>query len=100
MSSRGLPMQTMAPPMQRHTQLLRQLLLDAQYDVDPVVVAEAILTRATLRRAVLGTAFRNDIRGPQVRSFRPTRQARSFRPCPAKRPLPVVGDEQWSQARR
>jgi hypothetical protein len=70
--------------MQRQIQLLRQLLLDSQYAVDPATVAEAILVRARTRRAVIGTAFRNDLRGHQVRSFRPSRQARSFRPCNAK----------------
>jgi len=70
--------------MQRQIQLLRQLVLDSQYAVDPASVADAILTRAATRRAVLGTAFRNDPRAPQVRSFRPSRQARSFRPCNAK----------------
>lgn len=72
--------------MQRQIQLLRQLLLDSQYAVDPAAVADAILARATTRRTVIGTAFRNDPRGSQVRSFRPTRQARSFRPCTAKGP--------------
>ncbi|HTD58412.1 MAG TPA: hypothetical protein VK672_05910 [Solirubrobacteraceae bacterium] len=56
---------------------------DSQYAVDPAIVAEAILARAMARRAVMGTTFRNDVRDepPQVRSFRPSRQARSFRPC-------------------
>jgi hypothetical protein len=71
-------------PMQRQIQLLRQLVLDSQYAVDPEAVADAVLARATARRLVRGIAFRNDPRGPQVRSFRPTRQARSFRPCNAK----------------
>lgn len=78
--------------MQRQIQLLRQLLLDSQYAIDASAVADAILARAAARRAVLGTTFRNDLRslrdvgGPQVRSFRPTRHARSFRPCNAKQP--------------
>lgn len=72
--------------MQRQIQLLRQLVLDSQYAVDPASVADAILTRAAMRRAVLGAGFRNDPRGADapVRSFRPSRQARSFRPCNAK----------------
>ncbi len=70
--------------MQRQIQLLRQLLLDSQYAVDPEAVADAILARAVTRRTVRGIAFRNDTRGPQVRSFRPTRHARSFKPCTAK----------------
>lgn len=75
--------------MQRQIQLLRQLISDAQYAVDPAAVAEAILMRSTARRGVSGMAFRNDIRAAPVRSFRPSRQARSFRPCNAK----LSGDE-------
>jgi hypothetical protein len=67
----------------RQIQLLKELVSDAQYAVDERAVADAIVARALARRAVMGTTFRNDLRGPapQVRSFRPTRQARSFRPC-------------------
>lgn len=72
--------------MQRQVQLLRQLILDSQYAVDAGAVADAILARATARRTVVGIAFRNDVRGPEVRSFRPTRHARSFRPCISRRP--------------
>jgi hypothetical protein len=64
--------------MQR-AQLLRQLVLDSQYVLDEQVLAEAIVARATTRCLVPGAAFRNDLRGPQVRSFRPSRHARSFR---------------------
>jgi hypothetical protein len=70
--------------MQRSIQLLRQLVLDSKYEIDDVAVAEAILARALTRRAVMGATFRNDLRGPQVRSFRPSNHARSFRPCNAK----------------
>lgn len=70
--------------MQRQIQLLRQLVLDSQYAIDAAVVADAIVARAMTRRGVMGAAFRNDVRRPQVRSFRPSRQARSFRPCNAK----------------
>jgi hypothetical protein len=72
--------------MQRQIQLLRQLVLDSQYTIDTAIVAEAIIARVTVRQTVVGTAFRNDVRSPQVRSFRPSRQARSFRPCTAKGP--------------
>ncbi|HEY5287646.1 MAG TPA: hypothetical protein VIJ50_11130, partial [Solirubrobacteraceae bacterium] len=56
---------------------------ESQYAVDSEAVADAIVARAIARRAVLGTTFRNDARSvsTQVRSFRPTRKARSFRPC-------------------
>jgi len=64
-------------------------VLDSQYAVDEMTIAEAILARAAARQAVVGIAFRNDLRTatreeapePQVRSFRPSAQARSFRPC-------------------
>jgi len=66
--------------MQR-AQLLRQLVLDSQYVIDEEILAEAIVARAATRRLVSGAVFRNDMRCPQVRSFRPSRHARSFRPC-------------------
>ncbi|MFZ2112843.1 MAG: hypothetical protein WAU77_03815 [Solirubrobacteraceae bacterium] len=69
--------------MHRQIQLLGELIRDSQYAVDSEAVADAIVARAMARRAVIGTTFRNDARpaGTQVRSFRPTRKARSFRPC-------------------
>jgi len=75
----------------RRAQLLRQLVLDSQYVVDEELVAAAILARSTARSLISEAAFRNDLRGgndaggPQVRSFRPTKQARSFRPCNLQR---------------
>jgi hypothetical protein len=78
-----LPIKTVVTSMQRQIQLLKELVSESQYAVDAEVVANAILARAMARQAVIGTTFRNDIQGPmpQVRSFRPTRKARSFRPC-------------------
>jgi hypothetical protein len=67
--------------MRTQVQRLRQLVLDSQYVVDEASLADAIIARATARRLVAGVAFRNDLGGPQVRSFRPSRHARSFRPC-------------------
>jgi hypothetical protein len=72
--------------MQRQIQLLQALVGDAQYAVDPTAVAEAILARSAARRGVMGVAFRNDVRAAPVRSFRPSRHARSFRPCNARVP--------------
>lgn len=66
--------------MQR-AQLLRQLVLDSQYVVDEQLVAAAILARASTRRLIPGVTFRNDPRRPEVRSFRPSSQVRSFLPC-------------------
>jgi hypothetical protein len=66
--------------MQR-AQLLRQLVLDSQYVIDEQRVATAILARAAARRLVATATFRNDgRRWADVRSFRPSRRARSFRP--------------------
>lgn len=77
------PIKPVVPSMQRQIHLLRQLVEDSQYAVDATTVAEAIVARAVARRSVMGTTFRNDVRAepPQVRSFRPTSKARSFRPC-------------------
>jgi hypothetical protein len=84
--------------MQRQIRLLQQLVLDSMYTVDEMTVAEAIIARATARRLVADIGFRNDVgepndlheprelSDPQVQSFRPSRHARSFRPCsPAAR---------------
>lgn len=80
---RFLPITVLVASIHRQIQLLKELVSDAQYAVDERAVADAILARALARRAVTGATFRNDMRGPgpQVRSFRPTRKARSFRPC-------------------
>jgi hypothetical protein len=67
--------------MQRRIRLLQQLVSDSQYAVEETAIAEAIVARATARQLVPGAEFRNDLRAPRVQSFRPTRHARSFRPC-------------------
>jgi hypothetical protein len=59
--------------------ILRQLVRESLYVVEPVAVADAIVLRAMLRRAVAEPSFRSERRGPQVRSFRRDRDARSFR---------------------
>jgi len=66
--------------MQR-AQILRQLVLDSRYVVDEQLVAAAVLARGAARRALPEVGFRNDLRRPPVRSFRPSRQVRSFRRC-------------------
>jgi hypothetical protein len=70
--------------MQR-AQLIRKLVLDSQYVIDEHLVAAAILARAATRRAVGEMAFRNDARDARrprtVRSFRPSSDVPSFRPC-------------------
>lgn len=77
-----LPIQIQTGTM-RQIQLLKQLIHDSQYAIDEALVANAIIARAATRCLVPGTAFRNDVRAPQVQSFRPSRHARSFRPCNA-----------------
>lgn len=57
-------------------------MLDSQYVIDEHLVASAILARASTRGLIGAVAFRNDLPAPNpVRSFRPTSNARSFRPC-------------------
>jgi hypothetical protein len=62
---------------------IRRLIDDSQYVVDEQLVAAAMIARAQLRRAVADASFRNDVRIPAraVRSFRPSKQIRSFRRC-------------------
>jgi hypothetical protein len=63
-------------------QLIRELVLDSHYVIDEHLVASAILARAGTRGLIGAVAFRNDLPAPRpVRSFRPTADARSFRPC-------------------
>jgi len=65
--------------MNQRTKVLRQLVRDAHYVVDPGAVAEAIIVRAAARRVLPDVTFRGAVAAPQVRSFRPHRGARSFR---------------------
>jgi hypothetical protein len=88
----------------RRAQLIRQLVLDAQYVIDEDVVAAAILARSAAHSLVCEATFRNDDRDAHVRSFRPTKQARSFRPCnlqPARdaRALPTRWRRGWEDGR-
>jgi hypothetical protein len=63
-------------------QLIRELVLDSLYVIDEQLVASAILARAGTRGLIGAVAFRNDVPAPDpVRSFSPTANARSFRPC-------------------
>jgi hypothetical protein len=66
---------------------LKQLVRESLYVVDEEAVARAILLRATLRAMIPGARFPSDLRTPPVRSFRRTRDARSFRPVGFGAPL-------------
>ena len=80
------------PVMQQRLKVLHELVQESGYVVDPELVAVAIIERARARQLRPGTRFRNEVRPPdvaegmrsirmraaEVRSFRPTRGARSF----------------------
>jgi hypothetical protein len=73
-------------------QLLRKLVRDSQYVIDEHLVASAILARARTRHMVGEVVFRNDAQrhssaASPVRSFRPSSQTRSFRPCTLGEPF-------------
>jgi hypothetical protein len=73
------------------TERISQLVRDSLYDIDEAAVAQAILARAAVRRCIASNGFRNDPwmsdrHNPEVRSFRPTRRARSFH-LTERRPL-------------
>lgn len=86
--------------MQQRTKVLRELVLDSSYTVDPDLVAVAIIERARARQLLPGTRFRNEVRpsdivdgirerrrrAAAVRSFRPSRGARSFHLTAPRRP--------------
>jgi hypothetical protein len=65
--------------MTSRTKVLKQLVRDAQYVVDPHAVAEAIVVRSVANRVLPEVTFRSTPAGLSVRSFRPHRGARSFR---------------------
>jgi hypothetical protein len=65
--------------------VVKQLIADSLYHVDERVVADAIVARAMVRQTMPEVSFRSEHRGPQVRSFRRDRDARSFRLAGAPR---------------
>jgi hypothetical protein len=67
------------------TALLKQLVRDAQYPVDETAIAQAIMARLTARNLVAGVTFHSEGLKWSVRSFWPTRQARSFHLCDPRR---------------
>jgi hypothetical protein len=76
--------------MRQRIRLLQQLVRDSQYAIDDFIVANAILARTATRQLIPDVTFRNDVRPARVQSFRPTRHARSFRPCNARKPAEGV----------
>lgn len=66
--------------MNPRTKVLKQLVRESQYVVDPQAVAEAIIVRSAAQRVLPDVSFRSTPAPSfQVRSFRPHRGARSFR---------------------
>lgn len=65
--------------MQSRTSVIRELVQKSLYAVDESTVAEAILLRARTKAVVAEPSFRTELCGPRIRSFRPDRNARSFR---------------------
>lgn len=71
--------------MTRRGNVIRELLGESLYVIDEGAIAEAMVMRATARFVVPELAFRTDDRGPQIRSFRVHRDARSFRLSSSRR---------------
>lgn len=63
----------------RRIDTLAALVRDGMYPIDATVIAEAIDTRRRARSLIVSSEFRSDSRDTQVRSFRATRSAPSFR---------------------
>lgn len=84
--------------MNPRAKVLKQLVNESHYVVDPVAVAEAIIVRSLAHRVLPDVTFRGTPRPVQVRSFRPHRCARSFRLMRSDRhPLHGSGDA-WDRS--
>jgi hypothetical protein len=80
--------------MSQRTKVLKQLVRESQYVIDPDAIAEAIIIRTLAQRVLPDVSFRSATHTPQVRSFRPHRGARSFRLTRAdRRPIHRTRDE-------
>jgi hypothetical protein len=80
--------------MNSRTQVLKELVGESHYVIDPHAVAEAIIVRSLARRLLPDLSFRSAPDAIQVRSFRPHRGARSFRLTrPERRRQQRSGDE-------
>jgi hypothetical protein len=72
--------------MNPRVKVLKQLIADGHYVVDESAVADAMVLRAMVQRALPDVTFRCVARvAREVRSFRPHRGARSFRLSRAQR---------------
>ncbi len=65
--------------MESDVRVLRQLIDDGMYVINPHAVADSVLIRARLRTTVARPVLMNERRDVEVRSFRRDPRARSFR---------------------
>lgn len=65
--------------------MIREVVHKSLYVVDERAVADAIVLRAMAKQVIPEPCFRTELRGREVRSFRPNRDARSFRLCTSSR---------------
>ena len=65
--------------MENDARVLRQLIHDGMYVIDPYAVADSLLIRSRLRYTVARPVLMNERREVEVRSFRRDPRARSFR---------------------
>lgn len=86
--------------MNQRAKVIRQLVRESQYVVDPRAVAEAMIVRSAAQRILPGVTFRETSASGQVRSFRPHRGARSFRLTRAERRAHPSGEEPEPSHRR
>ena len=84
----------MQSAMNQRTRVLRQLVRESHYVIDPHAIAEAIMVRTLAQRVLPDVSFRSTPGPPpQIRSFRPHRGARSFRLTRGeRRPMHRSGD--------
>lgn len=82
------------------TEVLKELVRESQYVVDPAAVAEAIIARSLVRRVLPDVSFRSTPSVAPARSFRPHRGGRSFRLSrPDRRPPHRAGGRGSSHLR-
>lgn len=65
--------------VEKRVRVLKEMVASSLYVVDEQAVANAILARAAVHQTVAAPELRNDRPDRIVRSFRRTRNARSFR---------------------
>jgi hypothetical protein len=72
-------------PVETRVRVIKEVVHKSLYVVDERAVADAIVLRAMAKLVIAEPCFRTEPRELQVRSFRPNRDARSFRLCSSPR---------------